>query len=117
MTKRYRIGILLCTIMICLLYYASYQHMYGEKAMPNEKGTEPFAVLEAEAGREEGLYQYCLKEKDGVVCVYLKDGVTLHEKTSILIEQLPERIREEVRQGKYLRDEKELYDFLENYSS
>ena len=34
-----------------------------------------------------------------------------------LVEMLPAELQEEIRQGKYLRNEEELYNFLENYTS
>ena len=49
--------------------------------------------------------------------VYLADGETFYESTGILTKSLPEKIREEIRQGKYMETTKELYGFLENYSS
>ena len=41
----------------------------------------------------------------------------LFEKTSIPFRKLPVEIQTEIRQGKSFSGEKELFDFLENYSS
>ncbi|MDO4337608.1 MAG: hypothetical protein Q4C91_05900 [Eubacteriales bacterium] len=60
---------------------------------------------------------YCLKETDGYVMVYERDGITLYEATAIVASLLPESLREELRNGKYITSQEELYRFLENYSS
>lgn len=60
---------------------------------------------------------YCLKETDGYVMVYERDGITLYEATTIVASLLPESLRKEIRNGKYITSQEELYRFLENYSS
>ena len=79
--------------------------------------TEELSIAPAEAGREKKLYQYCLKEKDGCVYVYFADGKTIYEPTSISLAELPKNIRKKIKKGLYLLDDRELYSFLENYSS
>lgn len=115
MKRNYGISILLCTAILCALYAGSYQSMYAEESQT--ENTEEFSIAPAEAGREKKLYQYCLKEKDGYVYVYLADGKTIYEPTSILLEELPKNIRKKIKKGLYLLDDQELYSFLENYSS
>ena len=56
-------------------------------------------------------------ELHGYVVVYLSDKETLYEMTEISMLDLPEEVQEEVRTGKYLETTRELYGFLENYSS
>lgn len=112
MKRRYGIGILVCVAFVCSLYNNSYQQMEEQIRQEQEVQTAPAA-----AGREEGLYLYVLKEKDGYVCVYKKDAVTLYEATGIQLEELPEELRDEIRAGKRLQGKRELYDFLENYGS
>ena len=64
------------------------------------------------------LYEtYYLTEEDGKVQVYEGDKETLYEPTEILVDQLPDQLQEEIRAGKYLDSEEDLYSFLENYSS
>ncbi len=111
MKRRYGIGILICVAFVCSLYNNSYQQM-EEQAKQEQAQIAPAA-----AGREEGLYLYVLKEKDGYVCVYKSDAVTLYEATGIPVEELPEELRNEIREGKRLKGKRELYDFLENYGS
>lgn len=63
---------------------------------------------------EQGFY---LLEKDGMVFVYKGDKTTLYESTSIPMTILPQKLQTEIKSGKYLKSELELYSFLENYSS
>jgi len=52
-----------------------------------------------------------------LVVVYLSDKKTPYEYTDIKCDGLPSEMQEEIRNGKYMEDAKELYGFLENYSS
>ncbi len=49
--------------------------------------------------------------------VYLSDRTTIYEFTEIPLTDLPEELQQEVKEGKYMKTEKEIYAFLENYSS
>lgn len=60
---------------------------------------------------------YYLKNVNGYVVVFLSDKKTAYEYTDILCEELPEAVREEIANGKYIENQEELYGFLENYSS
>ena len=60
---------------------------------------------------------YYLKNVNGYVVVFLSDKKTAYEYTDILCEELPESVREEIANGKYIENQEELYGFLENYSS
>ena len=56
-------------------------------------------------------------EVNGYIVVYLSDKKTPYEYTDIRFDELPSSLREEVRNGKYVEGEAQLYGFLENYSS
>lgn len=60
---------------------------------------------------------YYLCEVNGYIVVYKSDKKTPYEYTDILYKELPELLKKEIKNGKYIKDEKELYGFLENYSS
>ena len=60
---------------------------------------------------------YFLKEEDGLVVVYEEDGQTVYEKTGIAVDSLPEDLQEELKAGKRVKNNRELYSFLENFSS
>ena len=63
---------------------------------------------------DEGYY---LMELHGFVVVYLSDKETIYEFTEIPVNDLPEEVKQEVAEGKHISTVKELYAFLENYSS
>lgn len=81
-----------------------------------EPAQEPAQTVptEGEALKEDCYY---LMEVNGYIVVYLSDKKTPYEYTDILYDELPEKIRDEIRNGKYIKDTRELYSFLENYSS
>ena len=51
------------------------------------------------------------------VIVYLDDQTSIYEYTNIRVEELPEELQNEIREGKRLEGKDKLYGFLENYSS
>lgn len=63
---------------------------------------------------EEGYY---LMVADHFIVVYRKDKRTLYMNTDILLEDLNDKLKAEVIDGKYIETEEELYNFLESYSS
>ena len=115
-------------IFLCILsagYYGTYRmaelHREEEKGQVLKLGSGDSWVPAAEAfggdvGDEaSGLYYLC--EKDGCVAVYLGDRRTVYETTSISVKLLPQKLQEQIRKGKWIRSQEELYGFLENYSS
>ncbi len=62
-------------------------------------------------------WAYILVEEDGYVAVYRGDRETLFSSTDIRISDLPEELQEEIREGKGIETEAQLYNFLESYSS
>lgn len=60
---------------------------------------------------------YYLMAREGYVCVYYEDLKTIYLVTDILIDHLPDQVRQEVLDKKYMKNEEELYNFLESYSS
>ncbi len=60
---------------------------------------------------------FYLTVQDNYVVVMCEDLQTLYMNTSILLNDLPDRLQTEVLLNKYIETEKELYDFLEAYSS
>lgn len=56
-------------------------------------------------------------EEDGYLVIYDKNAMKRYDETTILVTNLPERLRLKVEEGIYFINEEELYAFLENYSS
>lgn len=65
----------------------------------------------------EAKQHFYLTVRNNVVVVMCEDLKTVYMNTTILMNALPERIQTEIMLNKYIESEKELYDFLETYSS
>ena len=63
---------------------------------------------------EKGFF---LLNENHYVVVYDHSLSRVYMNTDILVERLPEELRDEILNIKYVEDEKELYNFLESYSS
>lgn len=88
-----------------------------EPSRPEE--LDKTVILKAEDRNEtaEESYEYVLVDHNNYVAVYQLPERTIYEYTDVIMDVLPEETREEIRKGKYLRNEEELYNFLENYTS
>lgn len=67
--------------------------------------------------KEEEPKGYYLMVEDHFIVVYEEDRQRLHMNTDILLENLNDKLKAEIIQGKYIENEEELYNFLESYSS
>ena len=145
MAKRILAGCLAAVIVAGLGWYAGFLHSesragkeqeklwqelmsLGERIAAQEQEQEERTVQEqperAEASaapdsvvNDTGSHEYYLVEEDGRVTIYRIEGRTLFEYTGITVDSLPEELQGEIAHGKRVSGEKELYDFLENYSS
>ena len=94
-----------------------------EEEETGESGTETEEVEETmqsdmeTIGTENAEGVYYLMANGGVVYVYQGDMKTLYLATDITIDQLPDDVRQEILDKKYIKNEEELYNFLESYSS
>lgn len=100
----------------------SYEARIALLQQQNEKLTEQKKTAERESYFAESLkviepYEYILLAEDGYVAVYYTDRETLYAVTDIRLEALPEDLQEEIHQGKFIGNEEQLYNFLENYTS
>lgn len=66
---------------------------------------------------DEDFQKYYIKFSNGIVTVFYSDQKTVYEYTEIELDELPVKLRSEIISGKTIKDEKALFDFLENYSS
>lgn len=145
MAKRILAGCLAAVILAGLGWYAGFLHSesragkeqeklwqelmsLGERIAAQEQEQEERTPQEqperAEASaapdsvvNDTGSHEYYLVEEDGRVTIYRIEGRTLFEYTGITVDSLPEELQGEIAHGKRVSGEKELYDFLENYSS
>lgn len=82
-----------------------------EEASMKKDVSEPAQEAATEA------YEFILVNDDNYVAVYQLPENEIYEYTDVIMDVLPAELQEEIRQGKYLRNEEELYNFLENYTS
>ncbi len=130
MKQKYYIGFFMTVFfMVSLLgigYQMSYQYVVDrhaaqvkaeqeqEREQIPEAPKEELVTTKGTAQKNEGYYLCALQ---GYVVVYLGDHETIYEMTEIPLDTLPDNVRSEVESGKYVETARELYGFLENYSS
>ena len=137
--SRKAIGILLAAAVILAVFIFGYWYLGKDRGTPPEdqNGTELVESLPSESepsqtasgqgaqeeaadGGEEPLtedYRFLLVNNNNYVAVYQLPENEIYEYTDVILDVLPAELQEEIREGKYLRDEEELYNFLENYTS
>lgn len=109
MRRKYSIGFLVIIIIMVFLLIFVYKISYQKALLDMEA-----ELLEEYTDLEECYY---IKGADGYVTVYLADGETVYEYTSIPMNELPKSIQEELKDGKKVYSIRQVYGFLENYSS
>ena len=65
----------------------------------------------------QGATGFYIMEVNGEICVYEHDKETLYFKTGLHAESLPAEVRHELREGKFMDSELQVYHFIESYSS
>ena len=115
----YGISVFLFLCVLSLGYYRTYQMAEGGRtAAESPIGPEEQEKTQTVSSQEESGYgKYYLKDLDCLVVVYRSDKKTVFETTGIALRSLPEKLSREIQEGKYIKSEKELYSFLENYST
>lgn len=103
----YSIGFFFAVFLLGLGFYASYQYSCSN----DSDITDP--VLEAENPLHS---DYHIKIEEDKVIVLLDDG-TVYETTEISKDTLPPAVQEQISQGYVIKNSRELYSFLENFSS
>lgn len=66
---------------------------------------------------EENEQHFYLTVQDNYIVVMCEDLLNIYMNTTIKLKSLPDRLQAEIMLNKYIESEKELYDFLETYSS
>lgn len=125
MRNKYGIGFLAGIFILALLITCSWQYSYRlgrqrtQERIAAAKEMEKAQAEESVAADGHALKEDCfyLKNVNGYVVVFLSDKKTAYEYTGILCDDLPEKVKEELVNGKYIENLEELYGFLENYSS
>lgn len=125
--KKYSIGLLVLFCCCIALIGAAYQFSFElsrnqakeeariqQEKLQSAKEEEDVIAAEGDISKDETFY---LMELNGFVAVYRSDKETIYEYTNIIVEDLPEDVRQEIMEGKEIRTVEKLYGFLENYSS
>ena len=115
MKSKYSIGFLSCCACLIIAMTFAYQFSYQKaKARAEKLKLEEQQTMENEdsssvtTGSKASKNDcYYLMEVNGYIVVY----------SDIHYDELPELLRQEIRNGKYIESTAELYGFLENYSS
>ena len=124
MKSRYIIGFFAVFLLAGIVLTAGYQFTYN-RVIERQAAQARDEVYDAESIAAEGGAVkntqedegYYLMELHGFVVVYLSDKETIYEFTEIPVNDLPEEVKQGVAEGKHISTVKELYAFLENYSS
>lgn len=90
------------------MLHDGYDGTVSDAALPDSVGADTFSSIGG---------PYYLMVYAGKIWVYYEDLKTVYLSTDIAIERLPEEVRQEVLDKKYIKNEEELYNFLESYSS
>lgn len=95
----------------------SYEHLKQEKpgevlGQPVEAAQKPELEME-----QEEMGGFFLINEDHYVVVYDHSLENVYMDTDISVDNLPEEMQDEILHMKYIESERELYDFLESYSS
>ena len=113
---RYSVGLFLICAALAWGYYGSFcllESRQQKKLLEQELGLQEEEILSADSTIQ---VVYVFQDKNGYVNVYLENGA-LYEVTGIRTEELPQNLQEEVILGKSIEGTRNLYSFLENYSS
>lgn len=125
MKQKYYIGFFMAVFLVASLlgigYQMSYQYVMDRQLVRDDSIPEAPEQLREETVTTKGTAEknegYYLCELQGYVVVYLGDHETIYEMTEIPLAILPDNVRAEIEAGKFIETAKELYGFLENYSS
>ena len=124
--NRIRLICALAAVLCCMAYGGGY---YFGVQQPKEEEHTQFLTLEEPEEEEEDpketaqstaqpvSYEFVLCEEEGYVMVYYADRETVYDTTDIRLEDLPANLQQEIREGKEMGSQQELYNFLESYSS
>lgn len=110
MERKYSIGFLIGIIILIVLFVLAYRISY-KRALDKQE------LEERQMVQNEVEICYYIQEADGYVIVMEADRKTVYEYTSILVEDLPDNIQKQVKEGMKVKSLSQVYGFLENYSS
>ena len=114
MKQKYSIGLFVLIITIVYILFICVPAESKEQDSETNVKNEMSVSTDGKVSDKECFYLYDL---NGYIVVYGNDHQTIYEYTNIVIDELPENLQKELKNGKYVGSKEELYGFLENYSS
>ena len=114
MKQKYSIGLFVLIITIVYILFISVPAESKEQDSKTNIRNEMSVSTDGNVYDKECFYLYNL---NGYIVVYENDHQTIYEYTNIVVDELPENLQKELKNGKYIPNQEELYGFLENYSS
>ena len=123
MKRQIGICIILATIVVILALL--YIKLINESQLDNRQNSTENSTMITEddstdsiiSNQEYVTYYFYAKNDNGRVSIYDVKSQTLYMETGIEIDLLSEEMRQELESGIYFKNEEELFDFLESYSS
>lgn len=109
-----------CTLGSVIRLKEQNKEFENEKIIKNshiESEQNQYLPSSVETNKEVTYFKYMIYQDGERLTVYESDSATVFMETDILVEQLPEDVRNQLDLGVGIRTEEELYDFLESYSS
>ena len=110
----------LCAIILIVLMWLYIKFYNENKLTENEFTTEINYESKEDAQKvsiEDITYQFFIRDENGRVVVYTTKEQEVYMETGIETIALPSYLQERITSGIFFKNEKELYDFLESYSS
>ena len=110
-------------IILALLYIKISNDNRNDYRIPAEEPETELTELESPddpsvtISQEYSTFYFYAKDDEGRVAIYDVKSQSLYMETGIETAGLPENIRKELEVGIFFKDEIELFNFLENYSS
>lgn len=105
-------------ILLAFLYIRFFNDTKPENNGNNEQLVEELTEAPSlVSGQEYTNYLYYIKDEDGRLVVFQTKTQEYYMDTGIEKDVLPEDLQEKLETGLFFATEKELYDFLESYSS
>lgn len=121
MKRQIRICVFLSIILIFLVFIFVGMRKTGRLPKKETKSSQINVETETndavEISQEFTNYEYFIIEEHGRLTVYETNTDIIFLETAIETELLPEQIQKNLRNGIYFETEKDLFDFLESYSS
>lgn len=119
MNRKYRIqivavlGIIAAIMVLVCAFQCSYDKAQ-KRRLEERNHQEKTDQTKGSVNQEDG---YLVKIQDGYVVIYYPNKQTVFEYTTISYKSLPQDVQEKINTGLYLPNVKQVYGFLENYSS